>query len=166
MANKECTKCIHKAVCKTAESCDGFVSGCTHFANGVVISNLETTTREKLMHLISDVVELYKSEYEELADHLIANGVTVQDSKGVEIDQFNKWISVKDRLPNCKKVIDGETYFKNVAVRVKDCKFEKIAFYDDEEEYWFDTNFFPAVGEVTHWCELPEWDLPQPPKGE
>ena len=92
---------------------------------------------------------------EQHADHLIAHGVTVQE-----------WISVKDRLPNCKKVIDGETYFKNVAVRVKGCGFEKIAFYDDEEEYWFDTNFFPAVGEVTHWCELPEWDLPQPPKGE
>lgn len=27
----ECTKCIHKCVCKTAESCDGFVSGCKHF---------------------------------------------------------------------------------------------------------------------------------------
>ena len=31
MANKECTKCIHNAVCKTAESCDGCVSGCKHF---------------------------------------------------------------------------------------------------------------------------------------
>lgn len=99
---------------------------------------------------------------EELSDHLIANGVTFAK----DIDVPNKWISVKDRLPNCKKVIDGETYFKNVAVRVKGCGFEKIAFYDDEEKYWFDTNFFPAVGEVTHWCELPEWYLPQPPKGE
>ena len=31
MANKDCTKCIHNAVCKTAESCDGCVSGCKHF---------------------------------------------------------------------------------------------------------------------------------------
>lgn len=31
MSNKECKKCIHKAVCKTAESCDGYVSGCKHF---------------------------------------------------------------------------------------------------------------------------------------
>ena len=31
MANKECAKCIHNAVCKTAESCDGYVSGCEHF---------------------------------------------------------------------------------------------------------------------------------------
>lgn len=28
---KECTNCIHKAVCKTAESCDGYVPGCKHF---------------------------------------------------------------------------------------------------------------------------------------
>ena len=86
---------------------------------------------------------------EKLADHLLENGVTVQE-----------WISVKDRLPNCKKVIDGETYFNNVAVRVKGCGFEKIAYYDDEEKYWFDTNFFPAVGEVTHWCELPNGICP------
>jgi hypothetical protein len=33
MAN-ECTKCIHHPVCKTAESCDGFVSGCKHFKEG------------------------------------------------------------------------------------------------------------------------------------
>lgn len=31
MTNNECTKCIHKCVCKTAESCDGYVSGCKHF---------------------------------------------------------------------------------------------------------------------------------------
>ena len=31
MMYKECSKCIHNAVCKTAESCDGYVSGCEHF---------------------------------------------------------------------------------------------------------------------------------------
>lgn len=123
---------------------------------------------------------------EDIASYLIENCVTVQDNTEITdevlkqlrnapltvfhekptIEVVQEWISVNDRLPNCKKVIDGETYFKNVAVRVKGCKFEKIAFYDDEEKYWFDTNFFPSVGEVTHWCELPEWDLPQPPKGE
>ena len=30
----ECKKCIHKEVCKTAESCDGYVSGCKHFNPG------------------------------------------------------------------------------------------------------------------------------------
>ena len=32
MADKVCSKCIHNAVCKTAESCDGYVSGCENFA--------------------------------------------------------------------------------------------------------------------------------------
>ena len=98
-----------------------------------------------------------------IADHLIAHDITFKDVPDINVGE---WISVKDRLPNRKKGVDGETYFKNVAVRVKGCEFEKIAFYDDEERSWFDTNFFPAVGEVTHWCELPEWYLPQPPKGE
>lgn len=31
MSNKECTKCIHAAVCETAKACGGFVSGCKHF---------------------------------------------------------------------------------------------------------------------------------------
>ncbi len=30
----ECKKCIHNAVCKTAESCNGYVSGCEHFNQG------------------------------------------------------------------------------------------------------------------------------------
>ncbi len=36
MADKTriCSKCIHKEVCKTAESCDGYVSGCKHFNPG------------------------------------------------------------------------------------------------------------------------------------
>ena len=110
------------------------------------------TDREKLIELIE---QAYYCSIEEMADHLIANGVTLDNQVA-----SSKWISVKDRLPNCKKVIDGETYFNNVAVRVKGCGFEKIAYYDDEEKYWFDTNFFPAVGEVTHWCELPNGICP------
>ena len=31
MANKECAKCIHKEVCKTAETCDGYAPWCKHF---------------------------------------------------------------------------------------------------------------------------------------
>lgn len=34
MTEKECLKCIHHPVCKTAESCDGYVSGCEHFKEG------------------------------------------------------------------------------------------------------------------------------------
>lgn len=75
-----------------------------------------------------------------------------------------KWIPVTERLPDAKKVIGGEEYIKNVAVRVKELACERIAFYDDEEKCWFDTDFLPIAGYVMYWCELPEWDLPQPPK--
>ena len=44
-------------------------------------------TREKLIEVLRDVQYLGGLE-EKIADHLIANGVTVQE-----------WISVKDRLP-------------------------------------------------------------------
>ena len=42
--------------------------------------------REKLVHLLKDIMPLFT--FEEQVDHLIANGVTVQE-----------WISVEDRLP-------------------------------------------------------------------
>ena len=48
--------------------------------------------REKLVELIAETIELYPSEREELADGLIANGVTVQE-----------WISVTERLPDWRE---------------------------------------------------------------
>ena len=122
------------------------------------------TDREKLIELMnaepcpSPVIcdpeckyaDLQNCYAERMADHLIANGVTVQ-----------KWIPVTERLPNDKKIIDGEEYIKNVAIRIKDNAAEKIAFYDEEEKCWFDTDFFSVAGEVTHWMPLPE-----PPIGD
>ncbi len=35
MANKECAKCIHKEVCKTAETCDGYAPWCKHFLSRI-----------------------------------------------------------------------------------------------------------------------------------
>lgn len=49
--------------------------------------------REKLVELIGEAIELYPSEREELADGLIAHGVTVQE-----------WVSVKDRLPEVQNI--------------------------------------------------------------
>ena len=125
--------------------------------------------REKLVELLTDnlprIGNLPKCDnplqytmdeiVERIANHLIANGVTVQE-----------WISVKDRLPSVKKAIDGEEYYKTVAVRVEGCEVEKIAYYDCEENRWYDTDDFPILEKVTHWYQLPEWNLPQPPKGE
>jgi hypothetical protein len=104
-------------------------------------------TREKLVELIAesrvtntdDSVCINGSEY--IADHLIANGVTVQ-----------KWIPVTERLPekhgkylvltpNCTWLIWYDT---------------ECGFYDNDPE-WGDIE----IDDVTHWMPLPE-----PPKGD
>lgn len=82
-----------------------------------------------------------------IADHLIANGVTIQ-----------RWVPVTERLPDKKIVIQGEEYLKTVAVRVKDCRVERIALFVPEERAWFDADGLLMTEKVTHWNELPEWD--------
>ena len=76
------------------------------------------------------------------ADHLISNGVTVQE-----------WISVKDRLPEEK--VNCIVHYKHA--------------YCDNDGYWaigicfYDGDKFQlkSAYKVTHWIPLPE-----PPKGE
>ena len=84
----------------------------------------------------------WEEKIKRIADHLISNGVTVQE-----------WISVKDRLPE-EKV--------NCIVRYQHT-------YCDNDGYWaigmcfYDgEKFQPGLAyKVTHWMPLPE-----PPKGE
>lgn len=97
-----------------------------------------------------------------LANHLIANGVTVQESKGVEIDQFNKWIPVTERLPNPSTYVLALTAPGYLSVG-QNCVVADYIHPSEEEHgvfvmayrYWED----PL--KVTHWMPLPE-----PPKGE
>ena len=106
---------------------------------------------EKLVELLTEfygVDPMYHGvDANALADHLIAHGVTVQDSKGVEIDQFNGWVSVKDRLPEKNTSVLAST--DNGIV------FQCLYAYDG-----WDLREGHEVN-ITHWQPMP-----QPPKGE
>ena len=110
--------------------------------------------REKLVELIIDAKRTDPetgSFTEYLADHLIANGVTVQ-----------KWISVKDKLPPYNR--DVLVYRPNMAMKILVDNY--AGYYGDDDDEWYegwalygeDANGNPVV---THWAYLP-----QPPKGE
>ena len=81
------------------------------------------------------------------ADHLISNGVTVQE-----------WISVDDRFPEEGEyvlcVLKGFHYGGKIQV----CKFVPADKFKDKPYFEHFRNGFPSV---THWMPLPE-----PPKGE
>lgn len=70
------------------------------------------------------------------ADHLIANGVTVQEER--------RWISVTERLP--KKPTKCLVYTKRGE-------------YDGYEITYYNEGFYLQYSDVTHWMPLPE-----PPK--
>ena len=115
-------------------------------------------TREKLIELLSQVQYLGGLE-EKIADHLIANGVTVQ-----------KWIPVSERLPeeDDKYLVYmgwGRHYWCEVLSFAKDGrKVDKYDFNRDWENVWYRYDSecgYLTIDNVTHWMHLPE-----PPKGE
>ena len=103
-------------------------------------------TREKLIELVNNVLrclpwgEISSHTAEDVADHLIANGVTVQE-----------WISVKDRLPEVGK---------KVLVYCKENKNDyEIGAYSDTYRGFFVRQ--TCYENITHWMPLPP-----APKGE
>ena len=107
--------------------------------------------REKLVELIKDGIrkslrakgdDRLDYSFEDIADHLISNGVTVQE-----------WISVKDRLPEEK--VDCIVHYKHAYCDNDGYWAIGFCFYDGEK-----FQFGPAY-KVTHWMPLPH-----PPKGE
>ena len=78
----------------------------------------------------------------EVANHLISNGVTVQE-----------WISVDDRLPEEK--VNCIVHYKHAYCDNDDYWAIGICFYDGEK-FKMDWSY-----KVTHWMPLPK-----PPKGE
>ena len=108
--------------------------------------------REKLVELLNEAFFDYNhgkgDSYipKNFADHLVANGVTVQE-----------WISVDDRLPE-----DSNDGFAD-AVLVTDGFVQHMAYFVGGE--WR----FAESGEIKEpmWYRITHWmPLPQPPKGE
>ena len=97
--------------------------------------------REKLVDLIIDAKRTDPetgSFTEYLADHLIANGVTVQE-----------WISVKDRLPE----VGG--YVVCIAKRNPFSRFMPMV-ARIEKNGWVNPMTEQYISEVTHWMPMPE----------
>ena len=120
--------------------------------------------REKLVELLRDVQYLGGLE-EKIADHLIENGVTVQEDckecaeatqncivklqeQIAELRPSQKWVSVKERLPQEK--VDCIVHYKHAYCDNDDYWAIGMCFYDGEK-FQFD----PAY-KVTHWMPLPE----------
>ena len=109
--------------------------------------------REKLVELLYDMQKSGTGyfgnaiENKKIADHLISNGVMVQE-----------WIPVTERLPEegdyALCVLKGFNYGGKIQV----CKFVPADKFKDKPYFEHFRNGFPSV---THWMPIP-----QPPKGE
>lgn len=89
----------------------------------------------------------WEEKIKRIADHLIANGATVQE-----------WISVEDRLPEEGEYVLCVLKGFNYGGKIQVCKFVPADKFKDKPYFEHFRNGFPSV---THWMPLP-----QPPKGE
>ena len=64
----ECKKCIHNAVCKTADSCDGYVSGCEHFKEECAGKVVEIDQFAKDINVPTNADRIRAMSDEELAE--------------------------------------------------------------------------------------------------
>ena len=118
--------------------------------------------REKLVELLTEFYGCDPMYYDvdalAMAQHLIANGVTVQE-----------WISVEDKLPEVVSIHKRYRSTVKKSIRVLCVCVQKSGKTMVKEGYceWY--NDYPeprwqipgTIDEVTHWQYLP-----QPPKGE
>ena len=122
-------------------------------------------TREKLIELLGAVqyqgnaVHGYHDKYVlngELADHLIANGVTfaTDNNVGDKLTPTAEWIPVSERLPG----VTGRYLTANIRADDERCVFD---LWFDCGEWYIDEEDDKFIYKVTHWMPLPN-----PPKGE
>lgn len=97
--------------------------------------------REKLVEVLLPIIGM-RSWAERISNHLIANGVTVQE-----------WVDVKDRLPE-----ESGMYI----VTANDGHAQRVSFvqWQKKNRMWNLTGA-RSYWRVTHWMPMP-----QPPKGE
>ena len=113
-----------------------------------------TDVKEKMVELLANsgiIPDL--GTYEDLANHLIAHGVTVQE-----------WIPVTERFPDLIPCSAGTAYSE--AVNVLTSGWKVLTAIWDGTDFIADAEFWEAEDEeITHWTPvlLP---LPQPPEGE
>ena len=111
--------------------------------------------REKLVELLTEFYGCDPMYYDvdalAIADHLISNGVTVQE-----------WISVKDKLPPHNH--DVLVYRPDMAMKILVDNY--YGYYGEDDAEWHEG--WAKYGKdihnnllITHWMPLP-----QPPKGE
>ena len=93
--------------------------------------------REKLVELIESARYWGSNTSEEIADHLISNGVTVQE-----------WVSVMDRLP------EAGGYVVCIAKRNPFSRFMPMV-ARIEKNGWVNPITEQYISEVTHWMPLP-----------
>ena len=97
------------------------------------------TDREKLIELLGDYFDIGDCTPEDIADHLIANGVTFAK----DTDVHSKWISVEEKLP--------KDIANKVLVR---CKNGYIGF-GHYEDFQGDKDWYNLESGKPFW----EWDL-------
>lgn len=150
------------------------------------------SVRERLIEILRVPIypHLDADPIEAVADYLLDNGVTVQDVTDINVG--NKWISVKDRLPESQNPVlvvavskgMGLPYiFKAAHINHHEITEDEYGWtdgeydseYDEENdcfwipECWYECN---AVEGNTNWVmdedyTITHWTpLPQPPKGE
>ena len=98
--------------------------------------------REKLVELIESARYWGSNTSEEIADHLIANGITVQE-----------WIPVTERLPKDGVRVLALHNDGIIRIGISRGYFPSIVSRTNTKSF--------GIAEVTHWMPLPE-----PPKGE
>ena len=110
--------------------------------------------REKLVELLDIIFQPGQRTLEDVADHLIANGVTMQE-----------WISVKDRLPenDGSYLVTINSFGGRKYIDV--CWFAKDGEAVDEYElagqenvwYYYDSEWgYISVDSITNWMPLPQ----------